>query len=167
MIVDDDGNEPIPPAEDDPASVLAHLVPAFWRTMRRGSQAAAQLPANESQVTILRMLDMHGSLTPTKLAEILGLALPTVSNQLRGLMSRGLIEREQSNASDRRIAVVSVTTEGRQVLESFRRDRTNLLRAAIIRLDDDDRQQVLSSMPALRHLLRQLEAVTAERQDNA
>jgi len=160
--IDADGTEPLPRSQDDPASVLAHLVPALWRTMRRGSRAAAQLPTNESQVTMLRMLDLHGSLTPTRLSELLGLARPTVSNQLRGLIAQGLIERQPGNGGDGRVAVVSATPAGRQALETFRRDRADLLRAAIARLSQDERAQVQAGMTSLRHLLRQLEAVVAE-----
>lgn len=162
---DGPGTEPLPDAADDPASVLAHLVPALWRTMRRGSRAAAELPANESQVTILRMLDLHGSLTPTRLAELLGLAKPTVSNQLRALAARGLINRTSSDSGDARMAAVSATPTGRLALEAFRRDRANLLRQAMARLSEAEKTQIPSSVAALRHLLRHLEAVVSERQD--
>lgn len=165
--VDDEGTEPLPRSETDPASVLAHLVPALWRTMRRGSRSAAQLPANESQVTVLRMLDLHGSLTPTRLAELLGLAKPTVSNQLRSLMAQGLIERQPGDAGDGRVAVVSATPAGRQALEAFRRDRAELLREAMARLPESERDQVQSSVGSLRHLLRQLEGLVAEREDGS
>ena len=165
--IDEEGTEPLPRSETDPASVLAHLVPALWRTMRRGSRSAAQLPTNESQVTVLRMLDLHGSLTPTRLAELLGLAKPTVSNQLRGLIAMGLIERQPGDAGDGRVAVVSATPAGRQALETFRRDRVDLLREAMARLPESERNQVQSGMGALRHLLRQLETVVTEREDES
>jgi DNA-binding MarR family transcriptional regulator len=159
--ITEEGVEPIPSPDADPIAQFAHLVPALWRTMRRASQVEGKLPANESQVTILRMLILHGDLTPAQLSEYLRIARPTVSNLLKDLVASGLIERRISE-QDARSMVISATREGREVLQAFRDDRVTMLRLALERLPEDERSDIDRIMPALRHLLRQLEAVADE-----
>jgi DNA-binding MarR family transcriptional regulator len=160
-IADDLGVEPIPAPDVDPIAQFAHLVPALWRTMKRASRADGKLPPNESQVTILRMLMLHGDLTPAQLSEHLRIARPTVSNLLKDLVATGLVERRIAD-HDARSVLISATPDGRHVLEAFRDDRAALLRAALGRMPENEQDDLRSIMPALRHLLRQLEVVADE-----
>lgn len=155
------GAEPIPGADVDPIAQFAHLVPALWRTMRRAARAEGSLPANESQVTILRLLLLHGDLSPAQLADLLRIARPTVSNLLRDLVASGLVERRIAE-HDARSMVISVTSAGRDVLETFREERVALLGSALGRMSDEDQTRLTAAMPALRSLLRQLERVADE-----
>ncbi|MEF2978505.1 MarR family winged helix-turn-helix transcriptional regulator [Subtercola sp. YIM 133946] len=167
VLVDDaEGEEPLPSPQVDPVEQLAHLVPAFWRTMRRASSAAERLPANESQVTILRLVVQGGGLSPSELATKLHIARPTVSNLIKDLLHTGLVERRTLDGNNRSV-VISATAEGREVLEAFRRDRAEALRSALSRLPADQQQQVRSSVDALRHLLRELERSVAEPAESA
>lgn len=154
----EDGVEPIPAPDADPIAQFAHLVPALWRTMKRASRVEGKLPANESQVTILRMLILHGDLTPAQLAELLRIARPTVSNLLKDLVSSGLVERRISE-HDARSMLISATAEGRDVLQAFRKDRVAIVHAALDRLPAQEQEDLRRLMPTLRHLLRQLEVV--------
>lgn len=154
----EEGAEPIPGPDVDPIEQLAHLVPALWRTMKRASRIAVQLPANESQVTILRMLLLHGDLTPAQLADLLYIARPTVSNLLKDLVATGLVERRIAD-HDARSVVISATGAGHSVLDSFRSDRVAVLREAVADLPDDRRAALSASIPALRQLLRELETI--------
>lgn len=158
---DTDGTEPLPRPESDPVVQLAHLIPAMWRTMRRAARTATQLPANESQVTILRLLVMYGERSPSELAEALRIARPTLSNLLKDLVRTGLVARS-TDKTDHRSIVISATAEGREVLETFRHDRAEALRAALARLPPEEQEQVRSGVVALRHLQRHLEVVADE-----
>lgn len=153
-----DGTEPLPSPESDPMVQLAHLIPAMWRTMRRASRTATQLPANESQVTILRLLVTRGERSPSELAEALRIARPTLSNLLKDLVNTGLVERSVAR-HDHRAITISATPEGHAVLETFRRDRAEALRTALALLPPDEQQAVLAGISALRHLERHLEVL--------
>lgn len=153
-----DGAEPLPSPEADPVVQLAHLIPALWRTMRRATRTATQLPANESQVTILRLLVQTGDRSPSELADELHIARPTLSNLLKDLVRTNLVAR-QTAEGDNRSVVLSATPAGREVLETFRRDRAEALRAALEQLPPEDQQRVMLGVPALRHLQRELEVV--------
>jgi DNA-binding MarR family transcriptional regulator len=164
--VPEDGIEPIPGPDVDPVEQLAHLVPALWRTIKRAAGSADRLPANESQVTILRMLMLHGDLTPARLAELLYVARPTVSNLLKDLVAAGLVERRAAE-HDARSVVVSATEAGRGVLAEFRSDRVRVLREAIDVLPADRAKTLRDGIPSLRLLLRELEVIAAAEDESA
>jgi len=156
-----DGSEPLPSPESDVASQLAHLIPAMWRTIRRATRTETRLPANESQVTILRLLLLYGEQSPSELATALGVARPTLSNLLKDLVNQHLVVRRVPG-HDHRSAMVSATEAGREVLETFRRERADTLRAALDNLPDDEQDAIRASVAALRHLERHLETFVQE-----
>lgn len=155
------GVEPIPDPDVDFVEQFVHLVPALWRTMRRATVSARDLPANESQVTILRLVIHHGRLTTAQLADIMHLARPTVSNLLKGMVAEGLVERIVSQR-DARVMTVIPTDTGRELLTRFRADRADIVRAGFDLLDADDQRDVVAAAPALRRLLRHLEKLADE-----
>jgi len=155
------GSEPLPSPESDVASQLAHLIPAMWRTIRRVTRTATHLPANESQVTILRLLLLYGEQSPSELATALGVARPTLSNLLKDLVNQHLVVRRVPG-HDHRAAMVSATEAGRAVLETFRRERADALRTALESLPDDEQAAIRASVVALRHLERHLETLIQE-----
>ncbi len=152
-------HEPIPAPGTDPVEQLAHLVPALWRTLKRASRAGEfELPANESQVTILRLVVRHDGLTPSELAESLSVARATVSNLLKGLVRDGLVERVMSPEDARRVTIVP-THKGRTVLETFRQDRAAVLRTALEGFGDHAAMPASALAAQLRQLLARLEAL--------
>lgn len=157
------GVEPIPGPDVDPLEQLAHLVPALWRTMKRAAKSSEKLPVNESHVGILRMLIQYGELPPARLADLLNLARPTVSNLLKTLVSDGLVDR-RIDPHDSRAFILNVTDSGRRVLEDFRADRVSVLREASENMSLSEREQLRASIPTLRHLLRELEFVASDKE---
>lgn len=153
--------EPIPDPDVDFVEQFIHLVPALWRTMKRAAVSGQDLPANESQVTILRFVIHHGRLTPAQLADIMHLARPTISNLLKGLVAGGLVERVVSQR-DARVMSVVPTDKGRALLARFRSDRADTVRSGFDGLEDAEREALLAAGPALRHLLRNLEQLADE-----
>jgi DNA-binding MarR family transcriptional regulator len=148
--------EPVPGPHVEPAEQLAHLVPAIWRTLRRASASEQELPANESQVTILRLVVRNGGATPAELSDALHVARPTVSNLLKGLVSDGLVARRTAQ-HDARLVTIVPTERGRTILETFRQDRTDALRTALVGLPAERPLDADALVAALRHLLHRLE----------
>lgn len=153
--------EPLPDPGADPQVQLAHIIPALWRSLKRATTAAQELPALESQVSIIRKLDADGPLAPAQLADSLHLARPTVSNLLKVLVHDGLVVRAPSER-DARSVLIDVTDRGRDVLETFRRDRTQVLAEAIAQMNGDDRSRVVQAVSALRELIHTLERIADE-----
>jgi DNA-binding MarR family transcriptional regulator len=154
--------EPVPGPASAPVEQLAHLVPALWRTMKRASRAGElELPGNESQVTILRLVVRFDGLTTAQLADMLSIARSTLSNLLKDLVRTGLVERQMSPEDARRITIVP-TAKGRRVLEEFRHDRAELLRSALEGGPGQAPMDAAKLATELRQLLLRLEAMLNE-----
>jgi DNA-binding MarR family transcriptional regulator len=98
--------------------------------------------------------------TPMKgIADYLGLTPATTSSLVDGLVKRGLAKRSAS-PGDRRRVMLTLTTEGRTVMEDSMRETQKALAAAIVRLSPEEVHVVRQSMSALRRVF--LAAALAE-----
>jgi DNA-binding MarR family transcriptional regulator len=68
------------------------------------------------QFIALRAL-RHGPLSAGQLAQRFGVSRPTITRMVDGLVKKGLVERH-IDAEDRRVALTSLTTQGRALHES-------------------------------------------------
>jgi len=152
----------------DPEDELARLLPALWRAVVRATRSAERLPAlPESQVSALRKLAARGPLSPAQLAVELDLARPTISNLVRELTADGLIERRPSDTDGRSVLLVP-TARARNVLEAFRRGRSEVMARALAGIPADDRERLVAALPSCRRLLERLQAMPEpERPDGA
>ncbi len=150
-----DSVEFLPDADAEPSEQLAHIIPALWRSLTRATQAAQELPALESQVSILRKLDSYGPMSPAQLADELHLARPTVSNLLKELARSEMVERQPSEHDGRSVFIL-LTPHGQSVLSTFRRDRAAILQDAIAALADEDRAKIVAAVTSLRGLILEL-----------
>ncbi len=138
---------------------LSHLMPALWRTLVRATRFEDEMPALESQVTILRRLVSRGEMPPAQLAQELRLARPTISNLIKGLVADGIIERRPSE-SDGRSVLLAATPRGRRVIETFRRGRLDVLTDALATIPETDRAVIVGSLESYEVLLHRLEAMS-------
>ena len=98
---------------------------------------------------VLALLEMHGALPMTRLAEEIGVALPNASGIIGRLAERGIVERTHDTL-DRRIVLIGLTEEGRRLIgdmEAIRRARMTRLIGA---LDDDQQWRLLQTVRDLR-----------------
>jgi DNA-binding MarR family transcriptional regulator len=96
------------------ARSLATLVPRLNRLFRGQVRPAAGL--SMPQFIALRAL-RHGPLAAGELAERFGVSRPTITRMVDGLVKKGLVER-RPGAEDRRIALTSLTAQGRALHEA-------------------------------------------------
>ena len=100
------------------AQVEAAIVDATRRMIASAvlfsHQVAEQLKLGASDAQFMTLLDVHGPLTPGRLAELSGLRTGTVSGVLDRLEASGLIRREP-DPHDRRKVIVS--PDERQISE--------------------------------------------------
>src|SRR5690606_15021019 len=122
------------------------------------TKAVRDSPALDSQMSVLRKLTTRGPLPPATIAAELHLARPTVSNLLKSMIAEGLVERRPS-PEDGRSALISPTEHGRAVLETFRHDRTEVIRVAMEQLSPAERASLTAALPALRELFLTFEAM--------
>lgn len=88
-----------------------------------------------------------------ELAEIQAVSLPTMSNTVSTLESRGWVTRNRSD-SDRRVVVVRLTDAGREVLAEVHGRMLEKIAGALERLTAEDREKLDSGLEILGRLFR-------------
>jgi DNA-binding MarR family transcriptional regulator len=115
----------------------ARLRLAIVRTARRMRQEAGG-GLSPSQAAALATIDRHGSLTPSELAACERVQRPTVARLLARMEQDGLVTRAP-DPSDGRSSVISLSDEGRALLESVRSRKEAFLAQRMETLDADER----------------------------
>ncbi len=134
---------------DDPVEELAGYVNVIVRSLlvagRSGAPAEGRIPFNPLYFNMLRILARDGGAWPSQMADLLGVPRTTVSTAVKALVKRGLVETS-ADERDRRALKVSLTEEGRQVLDAIlRQDRRNA-EAMLAALDPDEHASFLRAI---------------------
>jgi DNA-binding MarR family transcriptional regulator len=103
---------------------------------------------SDIQLAALAALARHDSMTPGELAEHEKVQPPSMTRVIAVLEERGLVRREP-HATDRRQVVLTVTNEGRDVVQRVRRRREAWLAQRLQELTPDERQILLAAAPIL------------------
>jgi DNA-binding MarR family transcriptional regulator len=101
----------------------------------------------------LWILQEHGPLPMTRLADLLGVADPNATGIIDRMEQRGLVERLRDGA-DRRVVIVAQTPEGAQAVEEVDGWRTEMLDALLQRLDTDQLVRLVAGVDDLRETIR-------------
>jgi DNA-binding MarR family transcriptional regulator len=110
------------PADDGKWSELADLALIISREIQyRGYTDERALSLTQSEGAVMRHLLQEGPTAPSRIAAAAGLHRTNLSTVLRGLESKGLIER-QTNPEDRRGIIVKATELGRTNYDLVRRE---------------------------------------------
>lgn len=96
------------------ARLLTALAPRLNRTIR--GQVRPKAGLSMPQFVLLRAL-RDGALPAGQLAQRFGVSRPTITRTVDGLVKKGLVER-RVDASDRRVAMISLTAAGQALHES-------------------------------------------------
>src|SRR5688500_14461128 len=104
---------------------------------RLRQEAGAEL--SPSQTAALVTIERHGPLTPSELAERERVQRPTVTRVLARLEEAGLVDRA-GDPTDRRSSLVSISPDGRALLESVRARKDAYLARRIDALEPADRE---------------------------
>jgi MarR family transcriptional regulator, lower aerobic nicotinate degradation pathway regulator len=146
------------------AQVLARLYARPGFLLRRAHQISAAVFENEcselgltpAQFGVLTVLSAHPGLGQSSLARALGFDKVTVLRVLRGLESRGLVQRESAEGNRRSVAV-ALTAQGAQVLAQAQKPAEKAYKRLMAPLDREQQAQ----------LLELLQLLTGELEDNA
>src|SRR6201981_3963074 len=94
---------------------------------------------SDIQLAALAALERHESMTPGELAEHEKVQPPSMTRVIAVLEERGLVRRAP-DATDRRQVVLTVTAEGRDVVQRVRRRREAWLAQRLQELTPEERQ---------------------------
>jgi DNA-binding MarR family transcriptional regulator len=103
---------------------------------------------SDIQLAALAALERHDSMTPGELAEHEKVQPPSMTRVLAVLEERGLVLRAP-HATDRRQVVLTVTAEGRNLVQRVRRRREAWLAQRLQELTPDERLILRAAAPIL------------------
>jgi DNA-binding MarR family transcriptional regulator len=106
---------------------------------------------SRSEAGLLHTLE-SGPRRVTELAELEGLAQPTMTLLVKQLVERGLVRRDR-HADDGRVVLVSVTDSGKAALTSLRGEAETVLRSYLEAMSDDQVEALSTAADALQGLI--------------
>ncbi|MFF8865003.1 MarR family winged helix-turn-helix transcriptional regulator [Streptomyces sp. NPDC015139] len=139
----------------DTTALAGELRLAMGRIVRRLRQAHAVGDVSLSGVSVLARLARTGSDSPGSLADLERVRPQAMAGTLAGLEQRGLVSRAP-DAADGRRAIVSLTEEGRAVLEQRRSESVARLARALDEFTPPERQALRDALPLLDRLAERL-----------
>jgi DNA-binding MarR family transcriptional regulator len=106
---------------------------------------------SRTEAGILNTLE-GGPRRVTDLAELEGLAQPTMTLLVKQLEGRGLVSRER-HAADGRVVLVAVTDSGKAALAAFRGQAQEALRSYLEEMSDDQLDALATTTDAFQALI--------------
>lgn len=97
----------------------------------------------------LALLEMHGPMPMSRLADDLGVALPNATGIIGRLAERGIVDRVHADA-DRRVVLVSLNDEGRRLIGEMEEARRRRVRRLVDELDSEQQERLLHAVRDLR-----------------
>ncbi len=119
------------------------------RVERTGGLAKTGL--SDTQLAALASLDHHAAMTPRELAEHEKVQPPSMTRVIAALESRGLILRSP-HPTDRRQVILSVTPEGKSLVNQARRRRDAWLAMRLTELTGKELATLRAAAPILEKL---------------
>ena len=107
-----------------------------------------EIVVSDIQLAALAALARHESMTPGELAEHEKVQPPSMTRVIAVLEERGLVRRAP-HATDRRQVVLTVTPDGRDLVQRVRRRREAWLAQRLQELSPEERQVLRAAAPIL------------------
>src|SRR5437660_3008623 len=132
------------------ATALRISVSRLARRLRAQRTASGMTEAvlSETQLAALSALEVHQAMTPGELAEHEKVQPPSMTRVIAVLEERGLVLREP-HLTDRRQVILTVTQDGRDLVQRVRRRREAWLAQRLQELTPEERQILRQAAPIL------------------
>jgi DNA-binding MarR family transcriptional regulator len=122
-----------------------------WASKREFHEEAmrrARCNLSRGPAAVLSRLNARGPLRIGELATMLGIDNSTLTPQAQRLERAGLVTREP-DPKDGRVALLTITSDGRRVLENLQRSRREILLERIRDWSDTDRAAAAAALSRL------------------
>ena len=123
-----------------------------------GSERLLRLGVSMSQLHVMSMLDRHGDMPMSRLAEMIDISLSNATGLIDRMEERGFVERVRV-PDDRRVVLVRLTESGRKLLDDIEILRAETLRTVLDRLDPDQLDGIARATADLRDALTEVASV--------
>jgi DNA-binding MarR family transcriptional regulator len=141
------------------AREVLETAPLLTRTIRKHMRSQSEHGLSVPQFRTLAFISRHEGASPSAIADHIGLALPSVTKLLDGLVERNLVIR-QSHPVDRRRLVLLLTPTGYSTLQAARSATQAYLGDRLAGLDPGERETVCAAMQILRPLFASMRQST-------
>jgi DNA-binding MarR family transcriptional regulator len=142
-------------SEDDALDHLAVALVQQAALLSRLVFLRLDVAVSRSEASLLARLET-GPQRITGLADLDGLAQPTVTLLVKNLEHHGMVRRERS-PDDGRVVLVSLTDAGHRALELVRTGYRERMRTCLSHLADDEIATLQSALPAMASLVQRLQ----------
>jgi len=129
--------------------IIANFREAFAELRCLGSERMHRADMSMSHFHLMSMLDRHGSMTMSRIAELLGVSVSNATGLIDRIEERGLVERTRV-PEDRRVVHVQLTDMGRQTLHEVELFKEDMIHGILNRLDERQLRRVALAMSDLR-----------------
>lgn len=126
-----------------------------WRC--GGSERLIRAGVSMSHLHVMWILQSHGDLTMTHLAEMLDISLSNATGLVDRMEERGVIDRIRV-PDDRRIVLVSLSEHGRELLAQVDLVRSDLVATVLRHLDATQLDGLLHTLADLRQAMQEARA---------
>jgi MarR family transcriptional regulator for hemolysin len=141
-------------AVDECSREVLEVVPIVMRDIRNQLRKHGATEISVPQFRVLTFLSRSEGASLSKVAEYIGLTLPSMSALVDSLVAGGLVTR-QTHPEDRRRMTLTLTEGGRARLKSARASTANYLSQKLNQLSAADRMTVGKCMKVLRTVFTQ------------
>lgn len=117
-----------------------------------GSERLLRLGVSMSQLHVMSMLDRHGDMPMSRLAEMVDVSLSNATGLVDRMEERGFVERVRV-PDDRRVVLVRITETGRRMVDDIEVLRAETLRTVLDRLDPGQLDGIARATADLRDAL--------------
>ena len=131
------------------AAIVADFRASIGELKCLGSERLVRLGVSMAQLHVMHLLERHGELAMSRLAETLDVSLSAATGLVDRVEERGFVERIRV-PSDRRIVLVRINAAGRQMLEDVEVLRVGIIQRVLDELDEAQLAGVASAMADLR-----------------
>jgi len=143
----------IDPTGTIPGSQTDAIVADFRATMMElkcvGSERLLRQGISMTQLHILHMLERHGQMPMSRLAEVLDVSVSNATGLVDRMEERGLVARTRV-PEDRRVVLVQVSAAGLAMLDDAEALRDDVLRRVLHRIEPTHLDDIASAMTDLR-----------------
>ena len=149
------------PPSDRAGEIIEALAPLLAHHRHRWAARCQAHGLSIIGFQALALLEMHGGMPMTRLADELGVALPNATGIVSRLVERGIVARAD-DATDRRRVLVTLTDTGHRLIGEMEAGRRERMSRLFSQLTEEQQQRLLQSVKDLHAAATRLEA---ERED--
>jgi DNA-binding MarR family transcriptional regulator len=130
-------------------ALMRDLHPIISRERCAFAQRCRELSLSTAHLYLMSLLESHGPLSMSQLADLLDMALPNATGLVDRAHERGIVERVRDEA-DRRVVLARLTPSGRSLLRKLELIRRQRLALTLQAMTPEQREQLLQSVHDLR-----------------